>query len=151
MKKLFDWPTRFNNYLDACAKKEFQYGVFDCALFFADGILAMTGVDNLSKCRGKYKNEEEAKFLIIHFNLDSAGLPLQASFDKIINFIADEYKFKSVTKDFVPRGGIVLMDEMLSNSLGLVDLSGREIVCPHPEHGLLNVPLHHGYKFWSIG
>lgn len=149
MNKLFDWPTRLNKYFDECAFKEFEYGVFDCALFVADGIQAMTGVDILSKYRGKYRNEEEAKFLIIHFDL-SSDLPLQASFDKIINFIADEYKFKNVTKNFVPRGGIVLMDEMFSNSLGLVDLSGRAIICPHPEHGLLSVPLNHGYKFWSI-
>ena len=150
MNKLHNWATKLDSYFDECAKKEFEYGVFDCAIFVVDGVLAMTGADIFWEQRGKYKNEDEAKTLIRKIFPRAEHIPVQAVFDRIIDQFVELNKFKKVSKNFVPRGGIVLLDEMLSNSLGLVDLSGREIVCPHPEHGLLSVPLHHGYKFWSI-
>ena len=45
IKKYFDWATRLDKYFEDCATRSFEYGVFDCALFMADGVKAMTGVD----------------------------------------------------------------------------------------------------------
>ncbi len=150
MNKLFDWPTRLDKYFIDCANKKFEYGVFDCAIFVADGITAMTGIDIFWEYRGKYENEKEAESLIRILIPGSESIPVQAAFDLVIRSVVEENKFKQVDKNFAPRGCLVLLDEMLNSSLGLLSLDGRQIYCPHPEEGLLILPLNHGYKFWSI-
>ncbi|KKL24189.1 hypothetical protein LCGC14_2417810, partial [marine sediment metagenome] len=143
-----DWPTRLDKYFEDCADNKFEYGVFDCAIFIADGILAMTGVDIIQEQRGKYKNEVEAKSLIRIIIPNSNSI--QAAFDLIIRLVVKENKFKEVDRNFAQRGCLVLLDEMLNNSLGLLGLDGRQIYCPHPEEGLFILPIHHGCQFWNI-
>lgn len=49
------WRERLNAVIEAARRKPFEYGVFDCALFQADCVEALTGHDFAAADRGKYK------------------------------------------------------------------------------------------------
>ena len=52
--RLPDWRARLEAYLDSIEGRPFAWGDLDCALFAADCVLAMTGVDFANDFRGKY-------------------------------------------------------------------------------------------------
>ena len=52
--RLPDWRARLVDYLNHCAHEPFIEGQFDCALFFADAVAAMTGKDHAKEFRGRY-------------------------------------------------------------------------------------------------
>lgn len=52
--RLPDWKTRLIGYVSDAARRPFQLGVHDCALFSAGAVLAMTGIDYAADWRGRY-------------------------------------------------------------------------------------------------
>jgi hypothetical protein len=52
MQKFTDWPERLARFIDSRRYEPFAWGRNDCALFAADGILEMTGVDLAAELRG---------------------------------------------------------------------------------------------------
>ena len=61
MHRIRHWATRgFHTFLEQRARRPFAWGVNDCALFAADGIRAITGVDIAADFRGKYSDEAGA-------------------------------------------------------------------------------------------
>jgi hypothetical protein len=61
--RLPDWKQRLRDAVDEARTKNFKYGTFDCALFAADCMLAMTGVDYAASVRG-YTKKSEARAII---------------------------------------------------------------------------------------
>lgn len=59
LKRRPDWPERFIAFVESRRHTPFAWGSNDCALFAADGIEAMTGVDLAKEWRG-YKSERGA-------------------------------------------------------------------------------------------
>lgn len=55
-----DWPERLAAWLAARGNMAFAWGVNDCALFAADGVLELTGVDLAAGLRGSYASREQA-------------------------------------------------------------------------------------------
>jgi hypothetical protein len=55
--RLPDWRPRFSSYLIETAFKPFNWGEHDCALYPANGVMAMTGVDLAGEFRGRYSTE----------------------------------------------------------------------------------------------
>jgi len=55
LRRLPDWRVRLVAYLAAAARRPFEEGTHDCALFFAGGAEAMTGVDHAEPYRGRYR------------------------------------------------------------------------------------------------
>lgn len=47
-----DWPQRLDAALAASRSRRFAYGTFDCMLFAADCVQAITGVDHAADFRG---------------------------------------------------------------------------------------------------
>lgn len=54
MTRLPDWQTRLTDYLAGAARRPFEEGAHDCALFAADAVRAMTGRDLAAEWRGSY-------------------------------------------------------------------------------------------------
>lgn len=54
MNRLPDWLPRLAAYIASVRGAPFAYGSFDCALFAAGAVEAMTGVDLSEGLRGKY-------------------------------------------------------------------------------------------------
>lgn len=53
--RLPNWRSRLSDHLAAIAGSAFAYGEHDCALFAADCVAAMTGIDLAAKYRGLYR------------------------------------------------------------------------------------------------
>lgn len=60
------WPEALHEYLAAAREREFAYGTFDCALFAADAVKAMTDIDYAAQLRG-YGSRDEAYAIIGRF------------------------------------------------------------------------------------
>ena len=54
MQRYADWQARLHVYLASVARAPLAYGQHDCALFAADAICAMTGLDLAARYRGRY-------------------------------------------------------------------------------------------------
>lgn len=55
--RALDWPKRLMAVVARARTQPFVWGENDCALFTADAIQAMTGVDYAAAVRGKYTTE----------------------------------------------------------------------------------------------
>jgi hypothetical protein len=51
-----DWYSRLSDAIEGALQRPFEWGVHDCALFAADAVLAMTGVDLADGFRGHYRS-----------------------------------------------------------------------------------------------
>jgi hypothetical protein len=56
-----DWPERLARYLEEAQEREKEWGVFDCGMFAAGAIEAMTGVDLAAEFRGQYAGSISAE------------------------------------------------------------------------------------------
>ena len=54
MQRFPDWPVRLEAFLLANQMRGFEWGQWDCCLFVADAINAMTGLDPALRLRGSY-------------------------------------------------------------------------------------------------
>lgn len=59
MAKRNDWPERLVAFIESRRHEPFQWGVNDCALFAADCLLELTGVDHAAGFRG-YRTQKGA-------------------------------------------------------------------------------------------
>lgn len=48
-----------SQYLARLAGRRWQFGAFDCAVFMADWVIVLTGVDPIADVRGRYHNERQ--------------------------------------------------------------------------------------------
>jgi hypothetical protein len=61
-----DWQERLDQAIDAARNQSFSYGSFDCALFAASCVEAMTGVDYAAELRG-YDSRIDAYRIVAKF------------------------------------------------------------------------------------
>lgn len=54
MTRFRDWQSRLAALVGARLQQPFEWGVHDCALFAADAVKAVTGVDPAAELRGTY-------------------------------------------------------------------------------------------------
>lgn len=57
--KVIGWEGRLTAYIRQCSRASFRPGELDCAMFFAGGVEAMTGVDHVAEWRGNYATIDE--------------------------------------------------------------------------------------------
>lgn len=62
--RLPDWPERLAELLAQRLRAAFVWGANDCALFAADNIQALTGLDPASHLRGQYHDEAAAQAVL---------------------------------------------------------------------------------------
>lgn len=55
-----EWPQLLDAQIEAARDRVFAYGSFDCLLWAADVVAAMTGSDPAADFRGRYDSEEGA-------------------------------------------------------------------------------------------
>lgn len=60
MKKLHDWQVRFEQFVAERTAKPFTWGTNDCAIFAADCVLAITGVDVALPAFRQHATERQA-------------------------------------------------------------------------------------------
>ena len=139
------WDTRaFHNFLLAREKAAFAWGANDCALFAADGIKAMTGVDIAEDFRGKYSDEAGAFALIREL---TGGMSVA---DAAV-YCARKHELPEWPKPLLAQRGDLVVFTGATGLLvaGLVHLNGRHIVAVG-EGGLYRFPLTAIERAWHV-
>lgn len=142
LRRLPDWPSRLTAHLAEARSRAFAWGDFDCCLFVADGLLAMSGEDLAAGLRGGYSDKLSAYRLV----KQEGGAGLEELADKI--FLAAGGA--SVGPLYARRGDPVLVETESGPALGLVDLSGYRVAVAAPS-GFLLLPLSEGRRAWRVG
>lgn len=64
MARFHDWPERLSKFIESRRNVPFKWGENDCALFAADCVLELTGIDHAEGMRGNYQCETYAAQLV---------------------------------------------------------------------------------------
>lgn len=141
------WATReLHGHLLDRATEPHVYGKNDCALFAADGIQAMTGVDIAADFRG-YTTQQGALAAIKRITGGS-------SVEDAAVYCAAKYGLQELQHPLMAqRGDLVLLEQADGPGgllLGLVHLSGACAVAPG-DAGLRRIPLTAIKRAWRIG
>lgn len=140
MTRYPDWQSRLHRFFQANLNRPFEWGSWDCCLFVADAILAMTGTDIASAWRGKYSDEKGAVALV-----GGAGSwPDRLS--RLAAQVALEHGMAEVAPLFAQRGDMVVTTQCL----GLVGFTGQHVLVI-PESGFAAVGLEQIVRAWRVG
>jgi hypothetical protein len=110
------------SYLDLHRDEKFKYGARDCCLFTAGCIEAMTGIDIAAWFRGRYSTRKESLALVE----ERTG---KASIQAVIEYVAAEHGFQPVPVSLAQRGDMVLIGKGARAVVGVVSLSGLDVMC----------------------
>ena len=139
------WDTRaFHGFLATRADEPFTWGTNDCALFAADGVEAITGVDIADEFRGKYHDEAGAFALIKQITGGSTVADAAA-------YCAAKHGLVEWQHPLMARRGDLVVVRNGDGSLiaGLVHLNGRHVVSVG-EKGLLRFPISSIIRSWHV-
>jgi hypothetical protein len=129
-----EWPALLEEFLKVSHGKQFRYGRFDCCLFVADAIAAMTGTDIARESRG-YHSRKQAL--------------CGQSVEQIVSGIAEDYDMPEVPVLMAGRGDMILIPRPRDFSLGLVSMNGTEILIAL-RAGYGAIPLSSGVRAWKV-
>jgi hypothetical protein len=133
-----DWPIRLHRYFESVQDAKFTYGDFDCGLFAAGGIEAMTGADLAAELRG-YSSAREAMEACRRV----CGA---ASIRKLGEYIASSHGLHEVPVLMAQRGDLAIVK---NRRFGIVAMNGMEVYVP-AKVGVMRVPLSHATKVYRI-
>lgn len=131
MRRFEDWEARLDRFIRESASKPFAWGAFDCCIFIADAVLAMTGTDLALPYRKRYESARGAAIL---------GRPHRG----IRHLIAEEMELHGsplVSAAFAQRGDIALLERGAGAKLGLVSLDSRAVLAAG-QAGVVRLPRH---------
>lgn len=144
LTRIQHWATRsFHEFLLARAKMPFAWGQNDCALFAADGVLALTGIDIAADFRGKYSDEASA-FAAIKSIAGGATVADAAAFCAQKHGLA-ELRFPLMAQ----RGDLVVFPNGPNLIAGLVHLNGRHVISVS-ESGLVRFMITDVKRAWRV-
>jgi hypothetical protein len=133
-----NWQGRLHAYVESCKNTSFAYGSFDCGIFAADCIEAITGNDLAAEFRG-YKSAREAVTAI----KNACGA---MSIPKLGEYIAAKHGLREVPLNFAQRGDLVIVS---NKRFGIVSMTGTDIYVP-ANRGITRVPLRDATKAYRI-
>lgn len=124
---------RLDRFLLDHAHAPFAYGRFDCCLFVADAIHAMTGTDIAARFRGRYHSRKSAHQAIKTY----CGKP---SVRTLIERAATEHGMPAIPVSCAQRGDLLLLKRAKGYSLGILALNGRDALVMR-RVGIWRLPL----------
>lgn len=130
------WPSILAEQVEAARDKQFEWGTHDCALWAADVVLAMTGVDVAAAYRGAYTDEASAREAMLR--IDGGGLRAigNRAFGPALNNVA-----------MTQRGDVALVEIDGREAAGIV--LGATVAVPGPR-GLQFAPLDSIVAAWAV-
>lgn len=120
----------------------FAYGQRDCCLWVADAVEAMTGTDIAAPFRGRYHSRAEAVALCFEYTGQRS----------LRRFLSEALLAQGLTRipvGLAQRGDLVLVRRGKDHSLGVINLSGRDIMAA-AEEGYLRLPLDLATCAWRV-
>lgn len=136
MKRNSNWRSQLIEYIDRARQHPFEYGEQDCALFVAQAIEVMTGVDLFSDLKGEYASLEEG--------IEKLKVSGFTDHIDMVSKIFDEHRNKANTQ----MGDIAIIDTPQGQALGIV--GGAEIFVMR-EKGLGTMPLMSATRTFKVG
>jgi hypothetical protein len=137
-----DWPSRLQSYLDSCRDTHFKYGQHDCCLFSCDCILATTGTDIAEPLRGKYHDRKGA-LAAIKERTGHSGIAA------IAEYTAASFGMESIPVSMAQRGDMVLVGAGRKASLGIVSLTGADVMSLTNKQ-IVRVAFEHVTAAWRV-
>jgi uncharacterized protein DUF6950 len=137
-----DWGARLEAYLQVCAGRRFEYGVFDCALFAAGAIEVQTGQDWAASVRGRYRSRAELLTLAERLTGERSVYALGS---QVLSGLP------SVPVGFAQRGDVLAIARAGGRdcSFGVLSLDGRHIWAA-ARLGLMRLPLRLAVGAWRV-
>lgn len=136
-----NWPTLLDSVIRQAATAPFCWGRHDCALFVADCIHAITGMDPAQAFRGAYDSQETAEAAL----MDYAG----GGIDALAYKMALEHGYEQLLPAYAQRGDVVLCNLGDQLALGIVSMSGRDVLVASAQ-GLFAYPLSIAVVAWRV-
>ena len=136
-----DWPERLDRLLTAGAARPFEWGKWDCCLFVADALLAVTGRDLAEGLREKYSSLREARWLL-RARYGSASI--EKSVARMF-LLAD---LDPSPPGMAQRGDPVMLRDGRDLQIGVIGLSGLAVINTETK-GLVRVPRSLVTRAWN--
>ena len=133
------WERRLGSRITLHARAPFEWGRFDCCLFPADCVWALTQKDPAKTWRGAYKDEAGAQAII-----DAAG-GLAPLLEKALTSIG--VKPERISPSFGQRGDPCVFIHEGRETMGIV--YDAQIIAKAPS-GLARLPIDPGALCWAI-
>ncbi|MFZ2996292.1 DUF6950 family protein [Sphingobium sp.] len=105
MHRLPDWDARLAAYLEPLRTRPFAWGRYDCCLFAAGAVMAMTGVDPMPEFRGRYSTPIGSLRALTRYGAGALDATLDTKFERIVANLAQ-------------RGDIVMSGAALGINFG---------------------------------
>lgn len=135
LRRLEGWDVALAQYLIACDSLALSYGRFDCALWVAGAIEAMTGIDLGGPYRGRYSDSV------------SAGRVLAAAGWKDVFAVADAF-LPPISAQEARRGDVLGLLGEDGPTLGIA-IGGAAIALSSEGPG--RAPLDAAVRGWRVG
>jgi hypothetical protein len=135
-----DWQERLARFFALHRNRPFRYGQWDCCLFAADALREITGVDIAADLRGRYTSRRAAYDLI-------RNTVQRPSVRAVAERAALLHGMPEVPITYARRGDMALIPRARDYSLGIVSLTGKEIVVLRART-LMTLPLSYGLLAW---
>ena len=144
MTRLPQWDTvLLPEFIATNRYRPFAWGSWDCSLFAAEAIQAITGVDVGHDFRGKYKTERSAMRTIKRV---TGGSGIEAA----AVHVASAHGMAEVAHPRAAgRGDLVVADNAGRVVAGIVAQHGRSVLSVG-EHGLAEIPLTTVKRAWRV-
>lgn len=133
-QRISNWPTELNNFIETRRATPFQWGKNDCALFAADAVLAITGIDHAAEYRGRYTTRIGSARVLLRSGIKDLRELLSLYFDEL-------------APASVRRGDLACFDTGNGPTIGVC--VGQYIVAPGAA-GLEWIPMTIVEEGWSI-
>lgn len=155
MNRYSDWHGRLDRFLIANRMTPFEWGAWDCSLWVASAIEAMTGVDIAADFRGKYSTAAGAIKIVLSFSAEASSEQLVPSdpgpawgpmLAAMASAIAMSHQMTEVKPLMAQRGDMVAT----SQCLGLVALTGHQVLVV-PDSGFHLVDISNIVRAWRVG
>lgn len=138
------WATRsYHRFLLDRAHAPFAWGKNDCALFSADAVQSITGVDIAAEFRGKYADKDSALALIKR--ICNGSTVADAAAHCAARHGLAEHKSPLLAK----RGDLVIVNDGGNPISGVIHLNGRHVVVM-AEAGWKLTSIQNVKRAWAI-
>ena len=136
-----DWPERLYAQIEAAKTRPYSWGRHDCALFAADSVLALTGIDPVPDLRGRYDCAFGAARALKRF--------CGGGREDAVAIIAGRVDAREVVPALARRGDVALVDN--GGRAALAVFLGARLAAPHFQKGLAMLPRACARRAWAIG
>lgn len=129
--RLVNWEQKLTDYIELKQNQKFKWGKNDCALFAADCVKQITGIDYATEFRDKYKTEQGAREALKKYGKGTLLKTIDSKFTRYSSALLAQ------------RGDIVYFQKALGVCIG-------KNCCFYDKHGMVFVPIINMEKAWKV-